>query len=72
MYQTIELVQKRKEMILFRKEILEHFEEHDTIERRIQRYMIMGDEIGLQSALYLLLVLTDDHKKLLNINDVLN
>lgn len=70
--QTTELNHKKREMIQFRKEILENFEDSSTIERRIHRYILMGDEIGLQSALYLLLILSDDHKKLLNINDVLN
>ena len=32
----------------------------------------MGDEVGIQVSLYLLLILSDDHKQLLNINDVLN
>ena len=34
--------------------------------------MLMGDEVGIQVSLYLLLILSDDHKQLLNINDVLN
>ncbi len=34
-YQTGELIQKRKEMISFRKEILDHFEANQTIEKRI-------------------------------------
>ena len=59
-------------MIHFRKEILENFEANQTLEKRIQRYMLMGDEVGIQVALYLLLILSDDHKQLLNINDVLN
>jgi hypothetical protein len=43
--------------------IFRHFDEHKTLERRIQRYLLMSDDTGCQFVLYLLLKLSDDELK---------
>ena len=36
-----------------------NFEQHKTIEKRVQRYLLMADDSGIQSAFYLLLLLSE-------------
>ena len=46
-----------------RKLIFKYFDEHKAIERRMQRYLLMSDDSGLQATLFLLLKLSDDEIK---------
>ncbi|CDW83867.1 UNKNOWN [Stylonychia lemnae] len=55
--------QKQTEFIQLRKKITKYFEDHKTIEKRLQKYQLMADDVGLQSGLFLLLTLSDDEIK---------
>jgi len=46
-----------------RRFIFKFFDEHKALERRLQRYLLMSDDSGLQAILYLLLKLSDDEIK---------
>lgn len=62
-YNTEDYLDKVQDMVFIRKQILQNFDQHKTIEKRIQRYLLMADDSGIQSAMYLLLVLSDDEIK---------
>ena len=52
-----------KDLLEMRKLIFKYFDEHKAIERRMQRYLLMSDDSGLQATLFLLLKLSDDEIK---------
>jgi len=43
--------------------IFKSFDEHYVIERRIQKYLLMSDDSGMQATFLLLLKLSDDEIK---------
>lgn len=55
--------EKRKEIIEIRTKIFKNFEDNKTIEKRIQKYLLMADDVGMQCSLFLLFVLSDDEIK---------
>jgi len=59
-YNLLDQKEKRKEFISARMQVLKHFDDYKTIEKRMQKYILMADDVGMQSSLYLLLVLSDD------------
>lgn len=51
------------DLLEMRRYVFKYFDEHKALERRLQRYLLMSDDSGLQAILYLLLKLSDDEIK---------
>ena len=62
-YNTEQRVEHCTELVEMRKHIFTNFDLHKTMEKRIQRYILMSDDAGMQAALFLLLKLSDDELK---------
>lgn len=52
-----------RELLDIRSCIFRFLDENSNFEKRFQKYLLMSDDIGCQSLLYLLLKLSDDELK---------
>ena len=62
-YSTEQRVKLGQDLIDMRKVIFSNFDEHKSLEKRIQKYLLMSDDAGMQAILFLLLRLSDDELK---------
>lgn len=62
-YNTEQRVERCLELVEIRKHVFIHFDLHKAVERRLQRYLLMSDDAGMQAMLFLLLKLSDDELK---------
>ena len=46
-YNTDQRVEMCSDLVEMRKHIFSHFETHKTVERRVQKYLLMSDDAGM-------------------------
>eukprot|EP00347_Sterkiella_histriomuscorum_P019578 403341095 len=68
-YNLPELYVKQRDLVQLRQKIVSHFQEQNAFDKRMKKYQLMADEVGIQSSLFLLLVLAEDEVKGINFQE---